>query len=251
MTYSSETSDEPTIKEENISDFLPSKVIHENIQEENEIDSISPAGELIRWHHRLGHLSFVKMRVLIMLRIPPKELLTVKTQMCASCKAEEMTKKLTRVKGSEKNNKLKEVCSPGECISVDELESRTPGFIGVLKGFLTKKRYTYAAIFVDHCNGYTYIHLQISTNSEVMVKEKEAFEAIYSAMGVHVHYYHADNGRFCKKELTKAVKYNEQTISLYGVSAHLQNGKVQREYWASKIRHEKYCCMPPRDIYKL
>lgn len=87
MTYSFETSDEPTIKEENISDFLPSKVIHENIQEENEIDSISPAGELIRWHHGLGHLSFVKMRILIMLRIPPKELLTVKIPMCASCKA--------------------------------------------------------------------------------------------------------------------------------------------------------------------
>ena len=47
-------------------------------------------------------------------------------------------------------------------------------------------------------------------------------------MGVHVHHYHADNGRFCEKEMTKAVKYNGHTISFYGVSAHLQNGKVEK-----------------------
>ena len=132
VSYPSKTSDEPTIKEENITNFLPSNVIHEDIQEENELDSISSAGELLRWHHRLGHVSFTRMRILMMLGILPKKLLTVKTPMCASCKEKKMTKKPVRVKGSKKRNKLKEVFSPGECVSVDQLESRTPGFIGVL-----------------------------------------------------------------------------------------------------------------------
>jgi len=192
------------------------------------MNTISPASELLRWHHRLGHLSFLKLRILIKLGILPKRLLTVKAPMCASCKAGQMTKKPVRVKGASKQNKIKQVSSPGECVSVDQSESRTPGFIGVLKGFLTKKRYTYSTIFVDHYSGYTYVHLQTSTNSEETVKAKDAFENILGAMNVQVKHYHADNGRFCQKGFMQSIREKEQTISFCGVSAHFQNGKAKK-----------------------
>ena len=153
--------DENNSQEENISAFLPNKVNQEDIQEKHEINTISPASELLRWYHILRHLSFVKMKILIILGILPKKLLTVKTLICASCKARQIVKKSVRVKGANRNNNVKQVFSPGECVSVDQSELRTPGFIGVLKGFLKKKRYTCATIFVDHYSGYTYIHMEL------------------------------------------------------------------------------------------
>ena len=84
--------DEHYLQEEKNSDFLPNKVQQQDIQEDNEMTTISPASELLRWHHRLGHLSFLKMRILIKLGILPKKLLTVKAPMCASCKALQITK---------------------------------------------------------------------------------------------------------------------------------------------------------------
>ena len=117
--------DEHYLQEEYISDFLPNKVQQQDIQEDNEMSTISQASELLRWHHRLEHLSFLKIRILIKLGILPKNLLTVKTPMCASCKAGQMTKKPVRVKGANKQNKSKQVSSPGECVSVDQSESRS------------------------------------------------------------------------------------------------------------------------------
>ena len=123
---------------------------------------------------------------------------------------------------------MKQFCLPGRYISLDQLESRTPGFIGVLKGLLTKKRYTFATIFVDHYSGYTYIYVQTSINFEETVKVKETFESICLAMGVHIHYYHVDNGRFFEKKFTKAIRSNVQTISFCGMSAYFQNGKAEK-----------------------
>ena len=39
---------------------------------------------------------------------------------------------------------------PGECVSVDQMESPTAGFIAQMKGKLTKGRYKYATVYIDH-----------------------------------------------------------------------------------------------------
>jgi hypothetical protein len=39
---------------------------------------------------------------------------------------------------------------PGETVSADHMESTEEDFFAQLKGLLTKKRYIYCTIFVDH-----------------------------------------------------------------------------------------------------
>ena len=85
---------------------------------------------------------------------------------------------------------MRKANAPGECVSMDQIESRTPGFIGVLRGFISKKRYTCATIFVDHYSGFTYVHLQTSTNMDETLKTKVAFEAYTRSLGVKIRHYH-------------------------------------------------------------
>ena len=80
------------------------------------------------------------MTILILLGYLPKKLLIVKPPMCASCKIGAMTKVPYRVKGIKNIRHLQQVHKPGQCVSMDQMESRTPGFIGVLRGFLLKQR---------------------------------------------------------------------------------------------------------------
>ena len=40
--------------------------------------------------------------------------------------------------------------APVDCVSVDTMESRTPGFASQLKWMITKRRYKFATMFKDH-----------------------------------------------------------------------------------------------------
>ena len=79
---------------------------------------------------------------------------------------------------------------------VDQLDAMTPGFVAQLKGWLTRKRYRYATVFVDHHSNFDYIHPQVSLSSEQTVQAKNAFEILAASHGVRIMNYHADNGRF-------------------------------------------------------
>ena len=46
----------------------------------------------------------------------------------------------------------------GECVSVDQLDATTPGFVAQLKGWLTRKWYRYATVFIDHYSDFDYVH---------------------------------------------------------------------------------------------
>jgi hypothetical protein len=115
---------------------------------------------------------------------------------------------------------LRTVQAPGECISVDQLESPLPGFVAQLKGKLTRKRYKAATIFVDHKSRLSYVHLQESLTSKETVEAKHAFEAYARTFGIHIRHYHADNGRFADNAFLKDVAISGQTISFCGVNAH-------------------------------
>ena len=61
-------------------------------------------------------------------------------------------------------------------MSIDQLESTTPGLIGQLKGIPTKLRYKVATVFVDHFSRLSFVHLQKTTSADETVLAKEAFE---------------------------------------------------------------------------
>ena len=102
--------------------------------------------------------------------------------------------------------RLKITTKPGQCASVDQLESRLPGFIAQLKGKLTNKRYNTATIFIYHFSELSYVHLQQSTSSEEALEAKRAFEAYSKEKGVRIEHYHADNGRFADNTFINSVK---------------------------------------------
>ena len=88
---------------------------------------------------------------------------------------------------------------PGECVSVDQLISKTPGLIAQVKGWLTRQRYLAATVFADHASGLSYVHVSEGTTAEETIEAKQAFEAYSSDMRVTIKHYHADNGSFVTK----------------------------------------------------
>ena len=67
------------------------------------------------------------LKVLATLGIISQKLVNVKPPECATCIYGSMTWRPWRHK--QKQRKIKVCTKPGECISVDQLESSTPGFI--------------------------------------------------------------------------------------------------------------------------
>ena len=116
---------------------------------------------------------------------------------------------------------------PGNCISVDQMESSIPGFVAQNIGKLTKQRFKYATIFVDQASKLGYVHVHKTTNAEDAIEAKRAFEHFVRSHGVHIKHYHADNGIFNSQEFMASVESSHQSISFCGVGAHHQSGVAE------------------------
>ena len=199
-------------------------------EEEDTAVHENPAAEFLRWHHKLNHMSAAKMQSMAKRGLLPKKLAKCQVPTCTSCLYGKATRRpwRTKPKGGQQGGKLRTASEPGQCISIDQLESSTPGLIAQIKGWLTKKRYKVATIFVDHFSGLSYIHLQKSTNADETLEAKLAFERYASKFKVHVKSYQADNGRFAENKFMAAVKEAGQTITFCGVNAHFQNAVAER-----------------------
>ncbi len=148
----------------------------------------------MRWHYRLGHLVFSKLKQLALNGKIPRDLAKVKLPACTGCLFGAMTKVPWR--GRETSSEVFVVTKAGQCVSVDQLILTQVGFIAQLKGTLTKKRYTAATVFVDHYSRLKYIHLITKLTSEETMEAKQAFEHFTKQHGVCILHYHCDNGRF-------------------------------------------------------
>ena len=128
------------------------------------ITAKSNKAELMRWHYRLGHLSFKTLREMALAGEIPKKLADVTPQRCAGCLFGAMTKLRTRDRGEKSH--IFQATYPGKCVSVDQMSSTEPGFFGQLKGKLSKTRYYHATVFVDHffktmvCPPHDFTHLR-------------------------------------------------------------------------------------------
>jgi hypothetical protein len=189
------------------------------------------AAEFLKKHHCLNHLSMAKMQVMAKQGILPKKWAKCDIPICTSClygKATRRPWRRTEPKEDSQESKLRTATEPGQCISVDQLESRTPGLIAQVKGWLTKKRHQAATIFADHYSSLSYVFLQKSTNAEETLAAKISFERYAERHGVKVQAYQADNGRFAETTFMQAIRDAGQTINFCGVNAHFQNGVAER-----------------------
>ena len=222
-----EEPDTPTLLGEKQTTMVDLGPITHVIPEDNEPTSLDPHDELLRWHYRLGHLPFERIRHLARSGQLPKRLLTCKKPFCTACQYGKLTKRPWRVKGDDKQS-TKVATRPGQVVSVDQLEANTPGFIAQLKGKLTQQRYGYATVFVDQFSGYSYVYLQRRITSEETVQAKHAFERAAEQRGVRILHYHADNGRFADNAFIADCNAQRQSLSYCGVNAHFQNGMAER-----------------------
>jgi hypothetical protein len=137
----------------------------------------SPQQELLKYHYRLGHTSFARLQQ--MAKMPssqiPSRLAEIEPPQCAACVYGKCTKKPWRNKSDPPT--LIQATYPGQCVSVDQFESTTPGLIGTMRGIPTKQRYYNGTIFVDHYSDLTYVYLQQSNSGEETLEAKKAFEA--------------------------------------------------------------------------
>ena len=200
-------------------------------QEEDEPERESNQAMFLQWHHRLNHLSPATMQHMAKQGLLPSKLAKCQTPACSSCLYGKATRRPWRTKPAAKASvsKLRTATAPGQCISIDQLESRTPGLIAQMRGWITKKRYRVATIFVDHFSGHSYVYLQKTTNSEETVEAKVAYERFLSRLGIKVQSYQADNGRFADAPFMQAIRQAGQTITFCGVNAHFQNGVAERK----------------------
>ena len=189
---------------------------------------LKPTSELLLWHCRLGHVPFSRLVTMAKNGLLPKRLSECRIPKCAACLYGKMTRRAKRTKNQKGKIDARAITGPGSCVSVDQLESRTLGLIGHIKGTPTIQRYTCATIYVDHFSRLSYVHLQKALTSDETVQGKIAFEKFCEARGVTVRHYHADNGRFSDKGFVNHVAKCRQSITYCGVNAHFQNGMAEK-----------------------
>jgi Reverse transcriptase (RNA-dependent DNA polymerase)/GAG-pre-integrase domain len=184
------------------------------------------SSELLRLHNRLGHISMLRLQNMAKQGHLPRRLATCRIPMCQSCVYGKLTKKQWRTTATIKP--ISVASRPGECVSVDQLETPIPALIGQLKGIPTRKRFHVATVFVDHLSGLSFVHLQQSTGAEETLAAKHAFELYANSYGISVSHYHADNGRFSDKMWRNDILDKGQRLTFSGVGAHHQNGRAEK-----------------------
>ncbi len=117
---------------------------------------------------------------------------------------------------------------PVDRLSIDQIESLTPGYIDTFKGKPTKAKYNAASVYVDHASRFTFIKCHFSTSGSKAVEGKRIFVQLAASHGVKIKAYRADNGTMACHEYVSHVQVNQQNITYFGVNAHEQNGIAER-----------------------
>lgn len=206
-----------------------------NLQDPDDYDRESPENQQMReqvamlhWHFKLNHLPFPRIRLLAKQGLLPARLAHAKDPKCAACLSGRATRRPWRTRAPPNNRPVPAVHGPGDCISVDQLQSTVPGLIAQLKGIPTKRRFKYATVFVDQFSNVSFVHLQETDSGDDTLLAKTTFELWAKSHGVLVRHYHADNGRFAESKWMNHCLRNAQTYSFCGVNAHHQNGVAER-----------------------
>jgi len=124
--------------------------------------------EYMHWHYKLNHPTHTVMTKMAKQKMLPRRItkilsdmgkLYIKPPMCNDCCGAKATRRPWRHKGSKhRQSHIKRATHPGEVVSVDQLESSIPGFIGQMTGRLSRQRIVGSTIFVDHASNLSYVY---------------------------------------------------------------------------------------------
>ncbi len=110
-----------------------------------------------------------------------------------------MTKVAWRSKEQKNKHTVFNAIKPGECVSIDHLQSTEPGFYGQAKEWLTKTFYKNVTIFVDHYSRLQFVYLMpLNLTSSKTLDAKHAFKCFAAKHGIKIMHYRCnnDNGHF-------------------------------------------------------
>ena len=198
------------------------------VRDEEDAIPDNPTAELLRCHYDFGHASFKKLQEMAKIGTLPKRLAKCNVPICSACQYAKATRRPWRAKTARNWSNESKPTKPGQVVSVDQLVSPTPGLIAQMSGFLTKKRYRYATVYVDQFSSLGYVHLQKTASAEDTLEGKKAFERYAMTHGVVIYAYHADNGIFKANAWVQACQAKEQGLTFAAVGAHHTNGKAER-----------------------
>ena len=185
--------------------------------------------EFLRLHFKLNHLPFAQMQELAKEKVIPYKFWSPKYKPppCPACLFGKQIRRRWRTSAETSGNLRRATCA-GQVVHVDHLQSAQPGHVPQITGNLTCRRYVGALVFVDDFMDETYCHLVENFTDEESLLAKEAFERYMASHDVVVRHYHGDNGSFSNEAWVTDCDDKGQTYSFCGVSAHWQNGVVER-----------------------
>ena len=175
----------------------------------NNMNLSEPQKELLRWHNRLGHLSYKRIQFLMRSGVlahteSARRLQSTASKiqhppLCAACQFGKQRRRTSpgtkRIKVEDRDGVLKEGnLFPGQKVSVDHFICSTRGRLTSTYGKEnTKDQYHGGALFVDHASGYIFVNEQVHLNTHETIKSKEEYEKHCRDFGVIPQTYLSDN----------------------------------------------------------
>ena len=121
----------------------------------------------------MGHLSFTKVQEMAKHGIFPSRIAKCAVPICSACQYAKVTRRQWHTKSRKHNQDVIESpTKPGQCVSVDQLVSPTPGLIAQMTGFITKQQYRYATVYVDQYSGLSFVYLQRTASAAETLEAK-------------------------------------------------------------------------------
>jgi hypothetical protein len=105
------------------------------------------------------------------------------------------------------------------------------GLFSQLKGSLTKKRYRYCIVFLDHYSQLPFAHLQIDASATETILVKQAFKKFATKHSVFIQHYHCDNGQIADNNLKQSCEASHQRLNFCGMNPHFKNGIAKCAIW--------------------
>ena len=208
--------------------------------------NLSPAEkELLKWHCRLGHIDFNKVKHLMRTGVLSSTQATRQLHSsacklqhnpkCAAClfakqTARPMAGKRTTVVKDRAGILRRDNLLPGQEVSVDHFICSTKGrlFTGYNRGN-DSNRYCGGCIFCDHASGFVHVEFQSSLSSHDTLQAKESFDKLCLNHGVIVQKFMSDNGTaFTSSQFQDHLREFQQISKFAGAGAHHHNAQAER-----------------------
>ena len=193
----------------------------------------------LRWHTKLGHLSFAHVQKLAGANYLDTHALALSDlpksawPHCEACRYGKQVrtpdKTTITTKNPEAVGRLTEGrLTPGQTIFCDQLESRLRGRLLHTAGReADRDKFCGSTVFCDAASGYIHVEHQVTLNATDTINAKTSFERQAMEMGVTIDSYHTDNGIFKSQAFTRELHEKYQSIRFSGVGAKWQNGVAE------------------------